>query len=152
MGCMRFGGTCRTADAVPSGAPAKQDDRITGIRAGTAHILCRCGGNDGTDLHALGGISGVVQLIHHAGGKPYLVAVGGVASRRRLHDTALGQFSGNRLGYGAGGISRAGHAHGGIHIGAPGQRVTDGSADAGCSTAERLNLSRMVVRFVLEQK
>ena len=31
MGCMRFGGTCRTADAVPSGAPAKQDDRITGV-------------------------------------------------------------------------------------------------------------------------
>ena len=87
------------------------------------------------------------------GGETYLVAVGGVASRRRLSRCGAGAvFRESSRITGTGGISRAGHAHGGINIGAPGQRVTDGSADAGCSTAERLDLSRMVVRLVLEQQ
>ena len=49
-------------------------------------------------------------------------------------------------------VACAGDAHGLVDIAAAGQRVTDGTADAGGRAAERLDLGGMVVGLVLEQQ
>ena len=60
---------------------------------------------------------------------------------------------GKRLGLtGTSGIAGAGDAHGLIDVAAAGQRVADGTADAGGRTAEGLDLGRVVVGLVLEQE
>ena len=94
----------------------------------------------------------MVEFVHDAGGQADLVAVGTVSRRGGGHDLALGQFSGNGLGQGLQRIRSACNAHRGIDIGPAGQRIPDGAADTGGRSAERFDLGRMVVRFVLEQK
>ena len=47
-------------------------------------------------------------------------------------------------------ICSACYAHRLIYIGSSGKRVTDGSAKAGCSTAKRLDLCRMVVCLIFK--
>ena len=71
-----FGGTCRAADAVPAGVAAQQDDHVAGVGALPADIFRGGGGDDRADLHALGGVAGMVNFIHNTGGKADLVAVG----------------------------------------------------------------------------
>ena len=57
----------------------------------------RCAHNR-ADLHALGHIAGVVDLVHLTGGQADLVAVGGIAGGSGGHQLALGQLAGQRLG------------------------------------------------------
>ena len=77
QGCggMCLGGTGGTAATVAAGGTAEQDHNVPGAGAFPAHILFGGCGNHGTDLHALGGIPGMVELIHNAGGQTDLVAV-----------------------------------------------------------------------------
>ena len=149
VGLGRAGGA---AAAVTAGAAAQQNHQIPILRALPAHVLRRRGGNDGADLHALGGIAGMIQLIHDAGGKADLVAVGGIARGGGGHQLPLGQLAGQGLADRLQGVCRAGDAHGAVDIGAAGEGVTDGAADAGGRAAEGLNLRGVVVGLVLEQQ
>ena len=49
-------------------------------------------------------------------------------------------------------MARARHPHRRINVGAAGQRVADGAADAGGGPAERFDLRRVVVRLIFEKQ
>ena len=147
-----FGGTCRAADAVPAGVAAQQDDHVAGVGALPADIFRGGGGDDRADLHTLGGVAGMVNFIHNAGGKADLVAVGGIASGGGGDDLPLGQLAGDGLGHGSQRVGRAGDAHGAVDVAPPGQGVTDGAADAGSRAAEGFDLRGMVVGLVLKEQ
>ena len=94
----------------------------------------------------------MVELGDLAGCKADLVAIGGIACCSRAADLALRKLALERLGYRLCRVACAGHAHGLIDIGTARERVSDGAADAGGSSAERLDLGRVVVRLVLEEE
>ena len=149
---MRLGGTGGTADTVAPRASAQQDDDITRGGLLAADMAGRRRADNCADLHALGGVAGVVQLCDLTGGKADLVAVAGIARGSRRDQLALGQLAGHCLGNRLQRVSRTGHAHGLIDIAASGQRVTDGTANAGRRAAEGLDLGGVVVGLVLEQE
>ncbi len=86
---MGLGGAGGTADAVAAGAAAQQDDHLAGRGALAADMVARGGTHNGADLHSLGHIAGVVDLIHLAGGEADLVAIAGIAGGGRGHELAL---------------------------------------------------------------
>ena len=147
-----LGGTGSAAAAVTAGGAAQQDHNVPGHGALPADIGGGSGGNDRADLHPLGSVAGMVNFIHNAGGKADLVAVGGIAGCSGGDQLPLGQLAGNGLGDGLQGVRRAGDTHGTVDIGAAGQGIPDGAADAGSSTAEGFNFCGMVVGFILEQQ
>ena len=85
-----LGSTGSTADTVTTGTTAQQDDLVAGGRGLAAHVVGRGGGYDRTHLHALGHVTGVVDLIDLAGGQTDLVAIGAVAGGSGGHELALG--------------------------------------------------------------
>ena len=115
-------------------------------------MIGRGRGHNRTDLHALGHIAGVVDLVHLTGGQADLVAVGRVAGCGGGDELALGELALKRFGHRHGRIGGAGHAHGLVHVGTAGQRVADAAADAGGRAAERFDLGGVVMRLVLEQE
>ena len=94
----------------------------------------------------------MVDLIHLAGGKADLVAVGGVTGSGSGHQLALGQLAGHGLADRLERVACAGDTHSLIDVAAAGQRVADSTADTGGSTAEGLDLGGVVVSLVLEQE
>ena len=141
------------APPMPSRPVRPPSSTITSPGAGrlATHVVGRRRAHHRADLHALGGVAGMVQLVHLAGCQADLVAVGRVARRRRGHQLALRQLARQRLAHGHERVGRAGHAHGLVDVAAPGKRVADSAAHAGGRAAERLDLGGMVVRLVLEQ-
>ncbi len=146
-----LGGTCGAADAVTSGAAAQQDDDIAGVGVETLHVGACRRAHDRADLHAFGQIAGVVDLGDMTGGKTDLVAVAGIAVRSADDQLFLGKLAPDGLGNGNSGIRRTGHAHGLIDIAASRQRIADGTAQAGCRAAERLDLCGMVVGLIFKE-
>ena len=138
------------ADAVTAGSAAQQHDHVPGDRLFPLHIGLGGGADHRADLHALGHVSGVVQLGDLAGGQADLIAVGGVACRSARGDLPAGQLAVESLFKGHGGVAAAGDTHGLVHIGTAGQGVTDGAAQAGGRAAEGLDLGGVVVGFVLK--
>ena len=149
VGLGRAGGA---ADAVAAGAAAQQDDHVAGGGALPPDMAGGGGAHHRADLHPLGHIAGVVDLIHLAGGQADLVAVGGIARRRGGDQLALGQLAGQGLADRDQGVPRAGDPHGLIDVAAAGQGVADGAADAGGRAAEGLDLGGVVVGLVFEQE
>ena len=147
-----FGSAGRATDAVTSGTSAEQDDLVARGRGLTAHMIGRSRGHDRTDLHALGHIARVVDLVDLAGGQTNLVAVGGISRSRRGDELALGELALKRFGNRNGRIGGAGHAHGLVYVGTAGQRIADAAADAGGRATERLDFGRVIVGLVLEQE
>ena len=147
-----LGGAGRTAHAVTAGAAAQQDDYIAGGGFLAADMAGRGGTHDCANLHALGGVAGVIQLCNLTGGKTNLVAVAGITGGSGRDQLALGQLAGHRFRDGLQRVGCAGHAHSLIDIAAAGQRVADGTADAGRRAAERLNLGGVVMGLVLEEE
>ena len=94
----------------------------------------------------------MVNLIHNAGGKADLVAVGGIARGGGGDDLPLGQLAGDGLGHGSQRVGRAGDTHGAVDVAPPGQGIADGAADAGGRAAEGLDLRGVVVGLVLEEQ
>ena len=84
------------------------------------------------------------------GGQANLVAVAGIAVGRLVGNHPLGQFAGDGILHLGGDVSGAGYPHRLIHIGAAGERVPDGTAQAGGSASEGFYLCRVIVRFILE--
>ena len=119
LGALGLGRARGAADAVATGAAAEQDDdvAVTGLLA--THVVGRGGAHHGTDLHALGDIAGVVELVHLAGGQADLVAVARVARRRGGDELALGQLAGQRVGHRHERVGRPGHAHGLVDVATP---------------------------------
>ncbi len=149
---MSLGGAGGTADAVSSRAAAEEDDLVSRSRALAADMVSGRGTDDSADLHALCHIAWMIELGDLAGCKADLVAVGGIACCSRAADLALRKLALERLGYRLRRVACAGHAHGLIDIGTARERVSDGAADAGGSSAERLDLGRVVVCLVLEEE
>src|SRR5699024_7690194 len=147
-----LGGAGGAADAVAAGAAAQQDDDVAGGGALAPDMGGRGRAHYCADLHPLGHIAGVVDLIHLAGGQADLVAVGGIARGRGGDQLALGQLAGQSLADRDQGVAYAGDAHGLIDVAAAGQGVADGAADAGGRAAEGLDLGGVVVGLVLEQE
>ena len=85
-----------------------------------------------------------------AGSQTNLVAVGAIAGSSTDGNLALRQLAGQSFANRRARISTAGYAHSLIYIGTTGQRIADCAAQAGCSTAERFNFRRMVMRFVFK--
>jgi hypothetical protein len=73
---VRLGGAGRAAAAVAARAPAEQDDDVAGLGVSRTDVFLRGRAHHRADLHALGDIAGVVELVHLAGGQADLVAVG----------------------------------------------------------------------------
>ena len=84
------------------------------------------------------------------GGQSDLVAVGGVSRRRLQADDPLGQLAPQGLGDRLPDVARTRDAHRLIDVAAARQRVADRPAQAGRSSAERLDFGGMVMGFVLE--
>ena len=152
LGVLGLGGAGGAADAVTAGAAAQQDDLVGGGGALAAHVVCRGSARDGANLHALGHVARVIELVDLTGGKADLVAVAGVAGGGSGHELALRQLALERLGNRDGGVAGAGDAHGLVHIAAARERVTDGTAHAGGGTAEGLDLGRVVMGLVLKEE
>ena len=93
LGVLGLGGAGGAADAVTAGAAAQQDDLVGGGGALAAHVVCRGSAHDGADLHALGHVAGVIELVDLAGGKADLVAVAGVAGGSGGYELALRQLA-----------------------------------------------------------
>ena len=147
-----LGGAGGAAAAVPAGAAAQEDHHVPGIRTLPADIFRRSGGDNRADLHALGSVAGVIELVHLAGGKADLVAVGAVARGGLGDNSALRELALHGLVDGGQGVGRAGDPHGGVHIGPAGQGVPDGAAHAGGGPAEGLNFRGVVVGLVLKEQ
>ena len=92
----------------------------------------------------------VVVLDDLSGGEADLVAVGGGARRRTFSDDGLRQFAGQGGGVGFARVGAAADAHGLIDVGAAGERVADGAADAGRRPPVGFDFGRVVVGFVFE--
>ena len=149
---MRLGGSGGAAAAVAPRAPAQQNNDIAGRGRLAPHVFFRHGAHHRADLHALGKVAGVIELIDNARGKADLVAVAGIARRRRGNKLALRQFAGHGIAHGHERISRAGNAHGLIDIAAVCQRIANGPSDARGRAAEWLDLCGVVVRLVFKQQ
>ena len=147
-----LGGAGSAADAVTAGAAAQQHDHIAGSGALAADVGGRGSTHNGTDLHALCHIAGVVDLVHLTGSQTDLVAVGGVTGGCGGDQLALGQLAGHGLADRLERVACAGDAHSLIDVAAAGQRVADSTTDAGGSATEGLDLSGVVVGLVLEQE
>ena len=147
-----LGGAGCTAAAVAAGLAAEQDNDVARLGYLADDVLQRSCADNSANLHALCDITRMVNLMYEAGSKANLVAVGGVARSSGLAQLALRQlvFEGLRQRYGR--VTRTGHAHRLINIGATGQRVADRTAEAGSRAAERLDLGRVVVGLVLEHE
>ena len=150
--CMRFGGTCCTAAAVTACFAAQQDDHIAVFGTFSAYVFSRSRCDNRTDFHSLRNITGVIDFIYLTCSQTDLVTVGAVTCCCSLNDCSLRQFAGDCFGYGFQRVSCTCYTHSGVYIGTAAQRVTDRTAYASSSTAERFDFCRMVVCFIFEQQ
>ena len=142
--------TRRPADAVAARAAAEHDDHVPGLRPLAADVPGLHGSHHGPDLEALGHIVRVVNLAHMGRRQTDLVAVARIAGRGLLRDDALRELARKRIAHLLVDIAGSRHAHGLVNVAAARQRVADGAAQTGRSSAERFDFGGMVVRFVLE--
>ena len=149
---VRFRRTGRAAAAVAPRAPAEQDHNVARHGALAHNMRGWRRADNRADFKALGRVAGMIDLGDMAGRQPDLVAVGAVPRGGRRDDFALRQLAGQRFGQRHGRVGRAGHAHRLIDVAAPGKRIADRPAQAGRRAAERLDLRRVVVRFVFEHE
>ncbi len=94
--------------------------------------------------------TGVINFFYLTGGKPYLVAVGREARRRRLGYYALGQFARDCILNRFGRVRAACYAHRLQNVSPARKRVAYSAAQARCRPAERFYFRGMVVRFVFK--
>ena len=87
---MGFRRTRCAAAAVAPGAPAKEDNLVAGGRHFAADVLLRRSADHRADFQTLGGIARMVHFIHQPRCQSNLVAIGGIARRRRGDELALG--------------------------------------------------------------
>ncbi|KAF5037033.1 hypothetical protein DSECCO2_568940 [anaerobic digester metagenome] len=152
LGGVRLGRAGCAAATVAPGLAAEQQHNVTGLRLHAHDVFSRGGCNDRTHLHALGHIAGMVYLMDKAGRKADLVAIGGIARRRLCDNFTLRQLARHRLGNGLERIGGTRDAHGLINIASARERVANRAAQTGGSPAERLDLSRVVMRFVFKHQ
>ncbi len=110
---VRLGGTGSAAAAVTAGAPAQQHHDIAGSRTRPRRTwLAGSSADHCADLHTLGHIPGVVQLLHLTGSQTDLVAVAAESpAQRRSWPSSAGAACLAGSLYRRGGIAGAGHTH-----------------------------------------
>ena len=149
---MGFGGACCTAAAVTTGSAAQQDNNIAVFRTFSAYIFRRSRTDNCTDFHSLSHIAIVVNFVYLTCCQTDLVAVRAVTSSSCGNDFSLRQFALECFGNGCQRVACTCYTHRSVYIGTTAQRVTDSTAYAGCSAAERFDFCGMVVCFVFEQQ
>ena len=149
---MALGGSGSTTNAVTTGSATQKHNHIAGSRPFPPNIDSRGRSYHSATFQTLGNITIMVQLRNVAGSKTDLIAVGRVACSSSLAKLTLRKLTGNGFMQGHSGITGTGHTHGLMHISTAGQRITDTTADAGCRTAEGLNLGGVVMGFILEHQ
>ena len=115
--CVHLGGACGAAAAVTAGAPAKEDDDVSRVGGLTDHCAPVRRSHDSPDLHSLGHVAGVVDLLYRTGGKADLVAVGAVAVGRLADKLLLGKLPFHGVLHGDSGVRRSRDAHSLVHVG-----------------------------------
>ena len=115
---MHLGGAGGAADAVPAGAPAEKDDDVARIGIFTDHVFSGSSSHHRTDLHPLGHIARMIDLLYISGGQTDLVAIGGISLGSAVDDLTLGKFTLKRFAQRSGGVCSSCDAHGLVHIGA----------------------------------
>ena len=93
----------------------------------------------------------MIDLFYKAGSQTNLVTIRGIATGCASYQLLLGELAVQSLGYRNGRIRSTGDTHCLIYIATAGQGITDGTAQTGGSTTERLDLCRMVVGLVFEK-
>ena len=93
----------------------------------------------------------MIDLFYKAGSQTDLVTIRGIATGCASYQLLLGELAVQSLGYRNGRIRSTGDTHCLIYIATAGQGITDGTAQTGGSTTERLDLCRMVVGLVFEK-
>ncbi len=144
--------TCCSAAAVTSCSSAKEDNDILRLRSFTSYVLSRSSTYYSTYLHSLCNVARVIYLMNMTGSKTYLVAVWRIAICRTYNDLSLRQLTCDSVLNRNERIACTGYSHCLIYIWTSWQRISDSTAEAGSSTAERLDLCRVVVCFVLEHE
>ena len=147
---MYLGRSGRAAAAVTSCTAAQKDDDIVGIRRLPDDRTSRRCSQDCSYLHSLSHIIRMIDLLYRSCGKTDLISIRTVSVCRLSYQFLLRKLALHRVIDGHGRICRACHAHCLVYIGTPGQRVTDRSAQAGCRSAERLDLRWVVVGLILK--
>ena len=94
----------------------------------------------------------MVNFIYQAGSQTNLVSVGRITCCRCIYNRSLGKLSFQRIFDRCRWISRTCYSHSLIYIASSGKRIPDGAAYTGGRAAERFDLRRMIVRFILKQK
>ena len=147
---MYLGRSGRAAAAVTPCTAAQKDDDIARIRRLPDDRTPRRCSQNCSNLHPLSHIIRMIDLLYRSCGKTDLISIRTVSVCCLSYQLLLGQLALHCIIDGHGRICRACHAHCLIYIGTPGQRVTDRSAQAGCGTAERLDLRWMIVGLILK--
>ena len=114
--CVYLGGSGSTATAVTACSSAEEDNDIVRIGVFSDHVLSGSRAHNGTDLHSLCHIIGMIDFLYITGSQTDLVAVGGIAACRSSHQLLLGQLALQGFGNGNRRICRAGHTHCLIYI------------------------------------
>ena len=148
---VRLRGTRGAADAVAARATAQKDNDIGGSRRLAANVVGRRGTHNRAHFHVLCGITRVIHFADLARCQANLVAVARITRSCRGCQLALRQLARDGFGNRHQRISAPGQAHGLVHVAAAGKWVANSAAHARCRAAERLDLSGMVVRLVLEK-
>ena len=145
-----FRRTRGAADTVTPRAATQHDNLVARDGFFAADVFSLHGTDHGTDFEALGHIVVVVNLAHMGRCQPDLIAVTGVARGGLLRNDALRELAFERIGHLLVDIAGTRYTHGLVDVAAPRQRVADSAAQTGRSAAERLDLGRVVMGFVLE--
>ena len=90
---MHLGGARCSAAAIPAGAPAQEDDHISGLGLPPQDICPGSRRHYRADLHSFCHIAGVIYLVYKARGKAHLVAVGGIAVGGLPYKLLLGELA-----------------------------------------------------------
>ena len=147
---MLLGRTSSTATAITAGTTAYQHNNILSGRNFTNYIYLWCSCNNSTNLHALSQEALMIYLGNLTSSQANLITIGAIAcccpqSNLLLWQLALQGFA-NRTAW----ICCTGNTHSLIYIGTARQWIADSTAQTGSSATKWLNLSRMVMGFVLE--
>ena len=149
---MRLGRACCSAAAVTSRSAAKQDNYISRCGTLTPYVAFGSSTDDSAYLHSLCNVAGVEYLIYHACCQTYLVAIGRIAVGCADNYLSLRQLACDSILNGNERIACACHTHSLINVASSRKRISDSTAETGCSAAERLYLCRVVVGFVFEHQ
>ena len=149
---MRLGRAGCAANAVTTSAAAEKNNDVAIFWTLATDVALRSCAYNGTNLHAFCNVAWVIELRNLTRSKANLIAVTGITCSSRTNNGALRKLSRKCLGNWNGWVCSAGDTHCLVDVATSRQRVADSATNAGSRATKRLNLSWVVVGFVLEEE